>query len=249
MTQKQGWRLALHLLGIIGSLSIISIMQLVWVQFLTAIIRPMQLPNYPPEQLNALVICLSMIASSISIYGLLIGWLFWRHGHKAHRTPSKGILYSHHYLGLVTPKTLPLPKILVGFLVLYLAGKWLMGEQTQPAHMIITLMQTKPSYLVFFALVVAAPICEELVFRGLLWRLLGKLCRHLKHPILLTSGIISLLFGLSHLHYPPPQITLVVGFSLLFCYARWRCQSLLVPLLLHIINNALAWFAWQHHLG
>lgn len=89
-----------------------------------------------------------------------------------------------------------------------------------------------PLYIVFtvFTLAILAPVVEEFMFRGvLLKRLIGKTS--------VWGGILisSLLFGILHLDVIGAFLFGVVA-SLLYL----RTHNLLVPILLHIINNSLA---------
>ncbi|ANU12005.1 CAAX protease family protein [Planococcus antarcticus DSM 14505] len=89
-----------------------------------------------------------------------------------------------------------------------------------------------PLYIVFtvFTIAMLAPVVEEFMFRGVL----------LKRMIVRTSvwgGILisSLLFGILHLDVIGAFLFGIVA-SLLYL----RTNNLLVPILLHIINNSLA---------
>jgi membrane protease YdiL (CAAX protease family) len=86
---------------------------------------------------------------------------------------------------------------------------------------------------VFMSVVVVAPIVEEILFRGLIYGALEKRFR--------VSGALvvsSILFALVHLQ--------VVYFIPIFClglvlgWARWKANSLGLPIVLHILNNGLA---------
>ena len=89
-----------------------------------------------------------------------------------------------------------------------------------------------PGYIAFtiFAVAILAPVVEEFMFRGvLLKRMIGKTS--------MWGGILifSLLFGVLHLDIIGAFLFGVVA-SLLYL----RTNNLLVPILLHIINNSLA---------
>lgn len=89
-----------------------------------------------------------------------------------------------------------------------------------------------PLYIVFtvFTIAILAPVVEEFMFRGvLLKRLIGKTS--------VWGGILlsSLLFGILHLDVIGAFLFGVVA-SLLYL----RTNNLLLPILLHIINNSLA---------
>lgn len=89
-----------------------------------------------------------------------------------------------------------------------------------------------PWYIVFtiFTIAILAPVVEEFMFRGvLLKRMIGKTS--------VWGGILisSLLFGILHLDIIGAFLFGVVA-SLLYL----RTNNLLLPILLHIINNSLA---------
>jgi membrane protease YdiL (CAAX protease family) len=89
--------------------------------------------------------------------------------------------------------------------------------------------------LVFVAVVVTAPIAEELVFRGYLFAALTRWRG--PWPAALISGA---LFGAAHLLvYPPLAIVplAVMGFCLALVF--WTTRSLIPCILLHAANNAL----------
>ncbi len=85
----------------------------------------------------------------------------------------------------------------------------------------------------FLSVVIVGPIVEEILFRGLIYGALEKRLR--------VSGAIlvsSFLFALVHLQ--------VVYFIPIFClglvlgWARWKANSLGLPILIHVLNNGVA---------
>lgn len=91
------------------------------------------------------------------------------------------------------------------------------------------------------ALGIAAPVSEELVFRGFLFR--GWAASRLgpAGAVLLTSA----LWAAVHTQYDPPILAAIFGFGLLLGWLRHRSGSVLLPMLLHGLHNlaALAWAA------
>ncbi len=82
--------------------------------------------------------------------------------------------------------------------------------------------------------VFAAPIFEEVLFRGRLYGLLRT-----KVSPMVSVLLSSLMFGLMHLQ---PAIMLEgVLMGLLFSYAYLRSRSIFAPVILHMCNNALAY--------
>lgn len=87
-------------------------------------------------------------------------------------------------------------------------------------------------------IIAGAAIGEELFFRGLLF---GGLRQML--PLWPAAAISGILFGLPHL----PQGDLAVGlqlsiFGAVLAWAYERCGSLWVPIAMHGLNNALAFY-------
>jgi tetratricopeptide (TPR) repeat protein len=85
----------------------------------------------------------------------------------------------------------------------------------------------------FLSVVIVGPIVEEILFRGLIY---GALERRLR--VFGAILVSSLLFALVHLQ--------VVYFIPIFClglvlgWARWKANSLGLPILIHVLNNGVA---------
>lgn len=105
---------------------------------------------------------------------------------------------------------------------------------------VLPLIQTLPLWLIAVMVVLAAPIYEEIVFRGVLWQLFDRVLDRFKYKVLLKSIIISLIFALIHLQYSSVEMLFIVALSLILCYARHRCGTIIAPILLHCVNNSLA---------
>jgi membrane protease YdiL (CAAX protease family) len=95
--------------------------------------------------------------------------------------------------------------------------------------------------LMFIALVVIAPVCEELIMRGLLFgRLRAKL------SFWPTTILVSALFAVAH-----GQINVGIDvfiLSLFLCHAREKSGAIWSPILIHMIKNLigfLAVFIWM----
>ncbi len=95
-----------------------------------------------------------------------------------------------------------------------------------------TLLRTdEPGWSLFaLAVVVAAPVCEEVVFRGYLWRA--------AEPALPTAGVwvaTSVLFA--SYHGNPIHIVSVLPLGLYFGWLRWMSGSIWPGMLGHFVNN------------
>ncbi len=89
-----------------------------------------------------------------------------------------------------------------------------------------------PTATLFFLVAVAPGLCEEMLFRGAILGLLRK-SLHPAFAIVLTA----VAFGLFHLSLYRIVPTALLG--LLFGFARVRSGSLVVPIVMHMMNNGL----------
>ena len=90
--------------------------------------------------------------------------------------------------------------------------------------------------LFWFALVIAAPLFEEFLFRGFLFS--GWLDTRLRATgtILLTSAIWTLI----HIQYDIVQLLVIFAYGIVLGLARYRTASLITPLVMHGAINLLA---------
>lgn len=86
----------------------------------------------------------------------------------------------------------------------------------------------------FLALVVLAPVFEELIFRGYLF---GNLRR--RHKFWTATIITSLVFGFVHLQFNVAVDVFVM--SLMACYLRERLDSVWPAIFLHAFKNGVAY--------
>ncbi len=85
-----------------------------------------------------------------------------------------------------------------------------------------------------FAAIVVAPILEELIFRGVVQRLLGRIVA----PFIAVL-VAAALFAVVHGTVQQMIVAFPCGVVLGYCYLR--SGTLLVPIAIHALNNALAW--------
>lgn len=90
-------------------------------------------------------------------------------------------------------------------------------------------------YFVFLALMLA-PVAEELLFRGVLLPALSR-----RFGIGAAIVISSALFALMHMHVPGlvPLFLLSIALSVAYIYT----QSIIVPIVMHLIFNSISLFA------
>lgn len=90
------------------------------------------------------------------------------------------------------------------------------------------------TFLGVLAIAIAGPVCEEVTLRGAIQ---GWLHRHgvrARWAILFSA----FLFGVMHLN--PIQIPFAMYTGLILGLVYWKTQSLLMPCLIHILNNGFA---------
>ncbi|PHM38457.1 CPBP family intramembrane glutamic endopeptidase [Xenorhabdus innexi] len=98
-----------------------------------------------------------------------------------------------------------------------------------------------PAFTVFLHIIViciVAPIVEEIIFRGFLLNAgMGYGEKGKQIAIIMTS----LLFSAGHMQYSSPTTFVVLFvFSVILCHVRIHTRSLIVPMVLHALNNILA---------
>jgi uncharacterized protein len=93
-------------------------------------------------------------------------------------------------------------------------------------------LDTLNPYIVIVT-VIAAPVFEELIFRGII--LDGFLKRYKPRTAIFLS---SLIFGIAHLNLPQFLNALLLG--ILMGWVYWKTKSLLLTILIHFINNLSA---------
>ena len=136
---------------------------------------------------------------------------------------------------------------MLGLLLIFMIGSqaltYLLNES--PLVFVDPLYQSVSSvWLLIFAMVIVAPIYEELIFRGLLWSAIAEQFSNVANAehrgAIVASLVTSVIFAVIHLQYGIYEIGTIVVLALIFCYARIKSGSLLLTMLLHIVNNGSA---------
>lgn len=145
------------------------------------------------------------------------------------------------YLAL-KPFNLKVAIAMIGILLLFMIGSQALTYllDKAPLDFVDPLFSSVNSvWLLVIVMVVVAPIYEELVFRGLLWSAINE---QFEAPrgLVISSLVTSVIFALIHLQYGIYEMSTIVILALIFCLARIKSGSLLLPMLLHIINNGAA---------
>jgi len=126
-------------------------------------------------------------------------------------------------------------------------GEWMKAKEVQADRLTEVFLQVKsPAGLAMNLLVIALipALGEELLFRGLLQRLLGEWTRNIHAGVILTAFIFSAL----HLQFFGFLPRFLLG--LMLGYLLEITQSLWVPIFAHFVNNAtLVILFYLHYNG
>jgi membrane protease YdiL (CAAX protease family) len=103
------------------------------------------------------------------------------------------------------------------------------GEEVVDA---VTGMQMESPLMMFLLAVFVAPFAEEILFRGFLYKILAPYGG--QYYVLISA----LLFSLFHMNFNQIPATFVLG--LLLAYVMYRTGNILIPIVLHFINNLIS---------
>lgn len=146
------------------------------------------------------------------------------------------------YLGLARPAARDAAAalwILVMFLLGYDALTYVLGRDIVTPFQLDTYRSAQSAGILplfWFALVIAAPVAEEIMFRGFLFRGWITSERWAIPGIL----IISALFAAIHIQYDWFGILQVFFIGLLLGLVRWRTGSTTLTILMHVLANLWA---------
>ncbi len=111
---------------------------------------------------------------------------------------------------------------------------WFQSDQTQETGFGY-FVTTGDRLLAILALVIIAPIAEEIVMRGWLY---GKLRNRLKAPVAIL--LVSALFGLLHVQWNVGVSVFML--SIVLCSLREITGTIWSGILLHILSNGIAFY-------
>lgn len=146
-------------------------------------------------------------------------------------------------LGSFDVKTLI--KYIIAMICIIAFGELLMVSlDSSPMTFLDSLLTPSSFWWLIFAIVVVAPIYEEVVFRGLIFGIIRS--NHQTPPTwlglntheLIAIAISSSLFAMVHLQYDMVGMAIILALGVLFCHARIK-HGLGLAVLLHFLNNAL----------
>ena len=126
--------------------------------------------------------------------------------------------------------------LLAGFIVLSDLITGLLGRPIVPEFMSEVYSTADPVWMIWVALIIAAPLFEETFFRGFLFRGFESSFMGTAGAVLLTAA----LWAVIHLQYDGYGVATIFCLGVLFGAARALTRSLLVPLGLHAAANLVA---------
>jgi len=143
------------------------------------------------------------------------------------------------YLGLEWPRVADVRRwvlILLGLIAAMDSLSWALGRPVVPEPMMPMFRTAGSLPIVLLALVVAAPLAEEFLFRGFIFTGLRNSRLGPIGAIVLTA----LAFGGLHIQYDAYGMAAVIVGGILFGLVRWRTGSLWLCVLMHGLMNVIA---------
>ena len=194
-------------------------------QYCVIVALTMLFPDVDPATANPFLATLLPIVLSYMI-SVPIAWLILRKGGHQEQTPEK--------------HKIPTGKLIVWFMAAFAASRIVLmitsliiaaatGEAGADP---VSNLQMNSPWMMFIMMVVVAPVVEELVFRGFMYKALAPYGA--KWYIIVSS----LLFGLFHANLV--QIPFAFTMGLFFGYVMYRTGNVLIPMLLHFIVNLIS---------
>jgi len=123
--------------------------------------------------------------------------------------------------------------VVFGFLGPYL------GVDGPDESMVKMGQSTQVPLFLILGVAIGAPLVEEFMFRGVLWR--GW--RESRLGLIGTLTVTSAFWAVLHVQYPAVIITYIFCLGLVLGLAREKTGSLWVPVWMHALNNGLATFS------
>jgi membrane protease YdiL (CAAX protease family) len=193
----------------------------------------MAVPSFtaPPVRID-----LKAIESALGLYAsiilFIVGFLVFRNVNPIEAFGLRWLSWRQGLVAVIVTLALVLPAIYAAQWI----GYSLCGPETDPQPIVSFLMEhqsLRDRLSVILIAVVAAPLTEELIFRGCLYCILRQIGGKF-----LAIAVSSLLFALIHGHIPSLAglVILSVGLSLLY----EKTGSLWAPILLHAAFNGLS---------
>jgi len=155
------------------------------------------------------------------------------------------------YLGLDIPRRRHIAiamASLAAWSILFGMLEWALGWNTPPTSMLEIYRSARSNgslIWLWLAWVVAAPIGEEVLFRGFMFR--GFV--HAQRNAIPSIVLISLVWSLTHVDYEWFTIAEIFVLGLLLGLVRWSTGSTTLTILLHMVQNLVATIWTEFVLG
>jgi membrane protease YdiL (CAAX protease family) len=166
-------------------------------------------------------LCISSLLSNVFITCICL-YLFNRNNYNNWKSPFRKTSIIRNSIALLT--------CFIGTFALDLMSELL----ALPNIMELQIIKMCQHPLGIAAISIGAPIGEEIVFR---WGIMGHLLQKGNSPFIAIL-ISALLFGLIHAN--PIQIFFASAMGMMLGLLYWRSGSIMLPILLHCVNNSLA---------
>lgn len=184
---------------------------------------------------NASLLVYSTMMFAIIMLIIIFGWAYYLKN--KHNLANIGMI-----LGDKTCKKQPL------FIALVLLFAWIgIGHclsnwlDKTPIAFMAELVSEQSFYALLILVVIIAPIYEELLFRGLIFGLISQaVFKNKQTQDFWAIMISSVLFTLVHLQYDWFGLGLIFVLAVLLGWVRYRSGSIIIPIILHSVNNGLA---------
>lgn len=111
-----------------------------------------------------------------------------------------------------------------------------LGKPVVPDVMKTITNSTDHQWLLFFAIIISAPILEELFFRGLMFEGISSSALGPYVAIFLTSLIWSAI----HLQYDLYGMTSIFFIGIMLGYVKYKTGSIYLTMILHTLNNTIS---------
>ncbi|MHC4927444.1 MAG: lysostaphin resistance A-like protein, partial [Planctomycetota bacterium] len=177
---------------------------------------------------SGLLMAIAGVLTTPPVFGLCVLFAWCRKGPRV-----------ADYLGF---RLVPVRQVLIwlGILAVYLICSdtltVLIGRPVVPETMVTTYQTSVFPPLLFFAIIICAPLAEEIFYRGFMFE--GLQATRLG-PVGATI-ITSLLWAVVHMQYDWYGITSIFFGGLILGAARVKTRSVLLPMLMHAVQNLIA---------
>lgn len=135
-----------------------------------------------------------------------------------------------HFLGLAQIFTATLPLVVIAALLIYKLG--IKSSSNPMIYLIFSIKDNFFIYILLLQVVVFAPLAEELLFRGFIYKLLRK-----RYSFFFSATATSLFFA--SIHSIPYQILPLFIISLSLCYLYEKTQNIAAPTVFHSLFNSV----------